>query len=55
MKRRDTLREEYGTIAEALNMITDVIKVGMQYESKERWTKKELEANQIKYNIIGMI
>ena len=36
-------------------MLIDVHKVGMQYESKEKWTKKELEANQIKYNIIDLI
>ena len=55
MKRRDTLREEYGAIAEAMNMLIDVHRVGMQYEAKEKWTKKELEINQIKYNIIDLI
>ena len=33
MKRRDTLREEYGAIAEAMNMLIDVHKVSMQFES----------------------
>ena len=55
MKRRDTLREEYGAIAEAIHMLIDVHKVGMQFESKEKWSRQELEANQIKYNIIDLI
>ena len=55
LKRRDTLREEYSTVADACDMLIDLIKVNMQFEAKEKWTKKELEVNQIKYNIIDQI
>ena len=52
LKRRDGLREEYVKIAEAIDMLVDLHRVGMHFEASERWTKKELEANQIKHNII---
>jgi len=40
LKKRDTLREEYATIADSMDMLTDIHKVNMQYESKEgSWTK----------------
>lgn len=55
LKKRDTLREEYLAICESTDMLIDIHKVNMQFESKEKWTKKELEVNQIKYNIIDMI
>lgn len=55
MKKRDTLRDEYGVVAESLGMFIDMHKVGMQYESKEKWSREELQANQIKYNIIDLI
>lgn len=55
LKKRDTLREEYLAICDSADMLIDIHKVNMQFESKEKWTKKELEVNQIKYNIIDMI
>lgn len=45
LKRRDGLREEYVTIAEAIDMLVDLHRVGMHFEASERWTKKDLEAN----------
>ena len=55
LKKRDTLREEYSTIADSIDMLIDLQKLSMQYDSKDGWTKKELELNQIKYNIIDLI
>ena len=45
LKRRDGLREEYVKIAEAIDMLVDLHRVGMHFETSERWTKKEFEAN----------
>ena len=35
MKLRDVLREEYSTIADSMDMLIDMHKIGMQYESKD--------------------
>lgn len=45
LKKRDTLREEYVTISDSVDMLIDLHKVNMQYEQKETWSKKELELN----------
>ncbi len=55
LRKRDTLREEYSTVADSVDMLIDLHKVSMQYEAKDQFSKQELELNQVKYNIIDMI
>lgn len=55
MKKRDALREEYTAVVDSIDMLIDIFKIGMQFHNKERLTKKDLEINQIKYNVIDQI
>ena len=55
MKKRDALREEYSAVVDSIDMLSDIFKIGMQVNIKERLTKLDLEINQIKYNVIDKI
>jgi len=55
LKKRDTLKEEYSAVADAVEMFVDLHRVGLQSENRDKWTKKELEINQVKYNILDLI
>ena len=55
LKKRDTLREEYASVADSVDMLIDLHKLNLQYEKNDSRSKKELEINQIKYNIMDRI